>query len=64
MVWFCLDIKATAMPEGAGAFKLFKLQGYFEKRCSKKFFLAAGKEKMDTLYPFSDMQMDTKYPVF
>ena len=28
------------------------------------FFLAVGKEKMDTLYPFSDIHMDTKYPVF
>ena len=28
------------------------------------FFLAVWKGKMDTLYPFSDMQMDIKYPVF
>jgi len=28
------------------------------------FFLAVGKEKMDTLYPSSDIQMDIKYPAF
>jgi hypothetical protein len=52
------------MPEGAGSSNPFKSQGYFDKGCNWKFFLAVGKEKMDTLYPFSDIHMDTKYSVF
>jgi len=64
MVWFCLPIIAMGMPEGAGSSNPFKSQGYFDKGCNWKFFLAVGKEKMDTLYPFSDIHMDTKYSVF